>query len=171
LTTIEFRAPWGRTVRVRTAIGLAGLGVIMLSALLAPFAAPMPFTIALIGLPPLIVAASLAHCVRGYTLAEDAITVRHGIGTTRLSLTGLRSVTGEVDAMLGSWPLSGNAGFFAITGRYWNKTLGWHRAFATDLSRAVVLRYPNRTIVITPHDPQHFIMRARTFLKVADFPK
>jgi hypothetical protein len=58
-------------------------------------------------------------------------------------------VTGEVDAMLGSWPLSGNAGFFAITGRYWNKTLGWHRAFATDLSRAVVLRYPNRTIVIT----------------------
>jgi len=171
LTTIEFRAPWGRTVRVRTAIGLAGLGVIMLSALLAPFAAPMPFTIALIGLPPLIVAASLARCVRGYTLTEDAITIRRGIGTTRLVLAGLRSVTGEVDAMRGAMRLTGNDGFFAITGCYWNKTLGWHRAFATDLSRAVVLRYPKRTIVISPHDPQHFIMRARTFLKVADFPK
>ena len=171
MTTIEFRAPWGRTVRVRTAIGLILCAVMMLGPLLAPSELPTPFMIVLIGLPPLIVAASLASCVRGYTLTEDAITVRRGIGATRLPLAGLRSVTGEVDAMLGSWRLTGNDGFFAITGRYWNKTLGWHRAFATDLSRAVVLRYPNRIIVITPHDPQHFIMRARTFLKVADFPK
>jgi hypothetical protein len=35
----------------------------------------------------------------------------------------------------------------------------------------VVLRYAKRTIVITPHDPQHFIMRAGTFIKVAGFPK
>jgi PH (Pleckstrin Homology) domain-containing protein len=171
VTTIEFRAPWGRTVRVRTTIGLVMLAVMMLGPLLAPFEAPTPFIVALIGLPPLIVAASLARCVRGYTLTEDAITIRRGIGTTRLALAGLRSVTGQVDAMRGSFRLTGNDGFFAITGRYWNKTLGWHRAFATDLSRAVVLRYPKRTIVITPHDPQHFIMRARTFLKVADFPK
>ena len=170
MTTIEFRAPWGRTVRVRTAIGLVGLVVIMLSAVLTPIE-PVPFRIVLVGLPPLIVAVSLARCVRGYTLTEDAITVRRGIGTTRLPLAGLRSVTGEVDAMVGSFRLTGNDGFFAITGRYWNKTLGWHRAFATDLSRAVVLRYAKRTVVITPHDPQHFIMRAGTFIKVAGFPK
>jgi hypothetical protein len=34
-----------------------------------------------------------------------------------------------------------------------------------------VLRYPERTIVITPHDPQQFIMRAGTFIKIAGFPK
>jgi hypothetical protein len=38
-------------------------------------------------------------------------------------------------------------------------------------SRAVVLRYADRTIVITPQDPQHFIMRAGTFIRVAGFPK
>ena len=65
----------------------------------------------------------------------------------------------------------GNGGLFSITGRFWNRKLGRYRALATDPSRAIVLRYPKRTIVITPHDPQHFIMRARTFLKVADFPK
>ena len=99
------------------------------------------------------------------------LTVHRGIGETRLPLAGLRSVRGEVDAMRGGIRVTGNDGFFSITGRFWNRTLGWHRAFATDLSRAVVLRYADRTIVITPHDPQHFIMRAGTFIKVAGFPK
>jgi hypothetical protein len=66
---------------------------------------------------------------------------------------------------------TGNDGFFSITGRFWSRTLGWHRAFATDSSRAVVLRYADRTIVISPHDPQQFIMRAGTFIKTAGFPK
>lgn len=168
MTTIEFHAPWGHTVRRRTVLALALLVLMML--LPAAVTMPLPFALLVIGLPPLIVGASLALRVRGYTLTEDAITVRRGIGATRLPLAGLRSVTGEVDAMRGSLRLTGNDGLFAITGRYWNRNLGWHRAFATDPSRAVVLRYPNRTVVITPHDPQHFIMRARTFLKVIDFP-
>jgi hypothetical protein len=73
--------------------------------------------------------------------------------------------------MRGSIRVLANGGVFSFTGRFWNRKLGWYRAFATDPSRAVVLRYPKRTIVITPHDPQHFIMRARTLLKVAEFPK
>ena len=63
--------------------------------------------------------------------------------------------------MRGSVRVFGNGGLFSITGRFWNRKLGWYRAYATDPSRAVVLRYPKRTVVITPHDPQHFIMRAR----------
>lgn len=43
-------------------------------------------------------------------------------------------------------------------------------ALATDPSRAVVLRYADRTVVISPHDPQQFIMRAGTFIKIAGFP-
>ena len=171
MTTIEFRAPWGHTVRARTTVALVLFAVIMLSAALAPMDVPRLFRMVLIVVPPLIVAAAFAGRVRGYTLTENAITVHRGIGKTRLPLAGLRSVRGEVDAMRGAIRVTGNDGFFSITGRFWNRTLGWHRAFATDLSRAVVLRYPDRTIVITPHDPQHFIMRAGTFIKVADFPK
>lgn len=171
MTTIEFRAPWGRTVRVRTTVSLVILVVMMLSALLAPTRVPLPFMLVLIVLPPLVVAAALARRVRGYTLTEDSITVHRGIGKTVLALAGLRSVRGEVDAMRGSLRFTGNDGFFSITGRFWNRTLGWHRALATDLSRAVVLRYADRTIVISPHDPQQFIMRAGTFIKVAGFPK
>jgi hypothetical protein len=170
LTTISFRAPWSHTLRVTTVLTVAVLALLMAAAIFAPMRPPLAAAVLLIGLPPLLVAAALAYRVRGYTLTENAITVQRGIGETRLPLAGLRSVTGDVEAMSGSLRLLGNGGAFAFTGRFWNRKLGFYRAFATDPSRAVVLRYPDRTVVITPHDPQHFIMRARTLLKVADFP-
>jgi hypothetical protein len=171
MTVIEFGAPWSARVRAATLLTTAILVVGMLAAIFAPLRSAAPIAMVFIPLPLLILAIALAYRVRGYTLTEDAISVKRGVGEVRLPLAGLRSVTGDVDAMRGSLRVFGNGGFFAITGRYWNRKLGWYRAFATDPSRAVVLRYPKRTIVITPHDPQHFIMRARTLLKVADFPK
>lgn len=125
----------------------------------------------LIGVSIVTVFATVASRVRGYTLTEQAITVHRGLWDTTLPLMDLRSITGDVEAMRGSIRVLGNGGVFSFTGRFWNTKLGWYRAYATDPSRAVVLRYPKRTIVITPHDPQHFIMRARTLLKAADFPK
>ena len=59
---------------------------------------------------------------------------------------------------------------FSFSGEFWNRRLGRFRALATDPQRAVVLRYSRRTVVITPHDPQQFIMRARTVLKTSQFP-
>ena len=147
------------------------LALVMIAAIFPPMPRPLAAIVLMSGLPPLIFVVALAYAVRGYTLTEDAVIVRRGIGDLQFPLAGLRSVSGDVDAMKGSLRVLGNAGLFSITGRYWNRKLGWYRAFATDPSRAVVLRYPNRTIVITPHDPQHFIMRARTLIKVADFPK
>jgi hypothetical protein len=171
VTVIEFRAPWSNTVRNVTVLSLVILALPMLAAFFAPTQPPLLAAILLIGVPPFIAAVTFAGRVRGYTLTEDAITVRRGLRDTRLPLEGLRSVTGDVDAMRGSIRVLGNGGMFSITGRFWNGKLGWYRAFATDPSRAVILRYPKRTIVITPHDPQHFIMRAGTFIKVAGFPK
>ncbi len=171
MTTIEFRAPWSQRVRSVTVLSLVILALPMLAVLFAPSQPPLLATVLLIAVPPLIVAQAYATRILGYTLTEDAITVRRGFRDTRLPLEGLRSVTGDVDAMRGSVRVLGNSGLFAITGRFWNRKLGWYRAFATDPSRAVVLRYPKRTIVITPHDPQQFIMRAGTFIKVAGFPK
>ena len=171
MTTIEFRAPWSKGLSVITATTVAVLALVMLAALFAPMRPPPLAAILLIGLPPLLAGAAFAGRVRGYVLTEEAITVRRGFWNTRLPLAGLRSVTGDVDAMRGSIRVLANGGVFSFTGRYWNRKLGWYRAFATDPSRAIVLRYPRLTVVITPHDPQHFIMRARTLIKVADFPK
>lgn len=172
MTSIKFRAPWGHWVRVTTVVWLTILATLMLSAIAGPSRLPLWGMSLLIALPPLVFAGALAARVRGYTLTEDAIIVQRGLRETRLPLAGLRSVNAEVDALRG-WRLIllGNYGFFSIVGRFWNSKLGCYRALATDRSRAVVLRYADRTIVITPHDPQQFIMRAGTFIKTAGFPK
>ena len=171
MTTIQFNAPWSRTVRNTTVLSIVILVLPLLIAIFAPTKPPLLVTVVLLSLPPLIIAETFAARVRGYTLTEQEIIVHRGLWDTRLPLSGLRSVTGDVDAMRGSARVFGNGGLFSITGRYWNRKLGWYRAYATDQSRAVVLRYAKRTIVITPHDPQQFIMRAGTFIRIAGFPK
>jgi hypothetical protein len=170
VTAIEFSAPWDRSLRNSTVKWLVLLAGLMFSTLGGSRWLPLWVIVLLIGVPPLILAGAIASRVRGYTLTEDAIIVHRGWGKTRLPLVGLRSVSADADAMRG-WRLIlfGNVGFFCLVGRFWSSKLGWYRAFATDRSRAVVLRYADRTIVISPHDPQQFIMRAGTFIKIAGF--
>jgi hypothetical protein len=172
MTTLQFRAPWSGTLRKMTIVVSFNLVLATVeTTILVSTALARQRMSFMIVLPPLLLAAALAYRVRGYTLTEEAILVRRLIGDCRLPLAGLLSVSGDVDAMRGSLRLLGNWGLFSITGRYWNRKLGWYRVFATDPSRAIVLRYSNDTVVITPHDPQQFIMRARTLIKAADFPK
>jgi hypothetical protein len=82
----------------------------------------------------------------------------------------LQSVEGKAEILARAFRLFANAGVFGYAGIYWSFELKTFRVYATDPSRAVLLRYRHKKIVITPHDPQHFIVRARTFLKTADFP-
>jgi hypothetical protein len=171
LTTIQFNAPWSRTVRNTTVLSLVILALPMLAAIFAPMQPPLLALSLLLALPPLLVAIMFCARVRGYTLTEQEIVVHRGFWDTRLALAGLRSVSGDAEAMRGSVRVFGNGGLFSITGRYWNRKLGWYRAYVTDQSRGVVLRYADRTIVISPHDPQQFIMRAGTFIRIAGFPK
>ena len=44
-----------------------------------------------------------------------------------------------------------------FTGWYYNKRLGSYRAFVTDPRRAVVLRYANRRVVLSPDAPEDFV--------------
>jgi hypothetical protein len=172
MISMQFRAPLSGTVQTTTIVlsGLLAMAAVC-AAVLVSTGLTRPRASVMIVVPSLLFAAALVYRVRGYTLTEDAIFVRRVIGNFRLPLEGLLAVTGDAEAMRGSVRVLGNWGLFSITGRYWNRKLGSYRAFATDPSRAVVLRYSNQTIVITPHDPQHFIMRARTLIKAADFPK
>lgn len=168
---IRFGAPWGRELRLTTAVTLLLLGAVFLTGLWNLICGAASAAWALISVPVAIVLATLPFMVRGYELSEGAIKVRRLGWQTVLPLAGLKSVSGQADAMQGTLRLLGNGGLFSFTGEFWNRRLGRYRALATDPRRAVVLRYPRRTIVITPHDPQQFIVRARTLLKVADFPE
>ncbi|MGH8178782.1 MAG: PH domain-containing protein [Steroidobacter sp.] len=171
MAPIEFQAPWSKTLRVATVFSVAMLAIMFCAGLFTLPHAPWFVSALLIGTPLVMLAGALPFMVRGYVLTEDAILVRRLGWETRLPLAQLKSVSGDVEAMRRSIRVFGNGGLFSFTGEFWSRRLGRYRALATDFDRAIVLRYPKRTIVITPHDPQHFIMRARTLMKHAEFER
>jgi hypothetical protein len=94
--------------------------------------------------------------IRGYTVTADAILIHRLFWATRLPLAGLKSARFEMGAT--QWSIRvGNGGFFSCTGFRYNRSLGFHRVFATDGMRTVVLRYLHRTVVVSPADPEAFV--------------
>ncbi len=108
-------------------------------------------------LPAAIVCGAALFVIRGYTVTSEAILVHRLFWTTRLPLADLQSAKFEPDAIRWSIRTFGNGGLFSFTGYYWNKTLGAYRAFVTDPRRTVVLRFPKRTVVISPAAPERFV--------------
>lgn len=162
---IEFGAPWSARLRSSSLISVLVLAAIFVSGIFSWSRSGWLINLLLLGLPPIIVAATAFTTVRGYILTNSAIRVRRLGWETHLPIAGLLSVTGNDEALQRSIRLFGNGGLFAFTGEFWSRQLGRYRALATDPSRAVVLKYAKRRIVITPHDPQKFIVQARTLLK------
>ena len=73
-----------------------------------------------------------------------------------LRLKNLNSLKGEWFIDLRAPEFAGN-GLFAITGWFRNRKLGLFRAFATAPRHSVVLRFDDRTLVISPEDPERFV--------------
>ncbi len=160
----EFQAPFGRWVRIRT-LGsfVVLLGVAAIGLLTGPRQILL-WRLTMVWLPIVVLLGALPFAVRGYTLTDRELTVKRLGFNTALPLDRLEAVKGDAEMMRRSVRLFGNRGLFAITGWYWNRRVGRYRAFATDPDRAVLLEFADRKVVITPHDPQAFIVHARKLL-------
>jgi hypothetical protein len=101
--------------------------------------------------------------VRSYAIEFNELLIRRLLWTTRLPLAGLQSAEAVPDAMRGSLRLFGNGGMFSITGLFRNRALGNYRAFVTDLKKTVVLRFPKRTVVVSPENPEQFVAEISSF--------
>jgi hypothetical protein len=108
-------------------------------------------------LPLLILFGAALFTIRGYSIASDFIQVHRLLWSTALPRVGLESAQVEPDAMRGSIRTFGNGGAFSFTGFYYNRRLGSYRAYVTDPRRAVVLRYANRRVVLSPAAPEDFV--------------
>lgn len=161
---LEFHAPWSRSLQMASRItvlillGTATAGFVMLPARL-----PL-LRLLVLALPAAVLIGALLFMVSGYTLTATALQVRRPLWTTSFALSDLVSVGGDAEALRGSLRLFGNGGLFSFSGVFWNRRLGLFHAYGTDPGRAVVLKFRKRTIVITPDDTQHFIVRVRTHL-------
>jgi hypothetical protein len=124
--------------------------------------------LSMVVLPLLIACAALPFVVRGYTLENDRIVIKRLGWSSILPLAGLRSISSDVQQLHGSIRIFGNGGLLSFSGWFWNRRLGRYRMFATDPARAVILTYPDRRIVLTPHDPHGFVLRVRKLLSIGE---
>jgi hypothetical protein len=152
-----YLAPWGRSLIVISSL-LVGLSI----------ASVVGIPMILVSVPPgmglfaqwtlpVIVMSCLPFMIRGYAITDDAILIRRLFWTTRLDRSVLKSTEVMPKVMNKSLRTCGNGGGFSFTGWYWNKSLGFYRAFVTDLNRTVVLRFGKRTVVVSPGDPEDFV--------------
>lgn len=152
-----YQAPWGRSLIVISSllVVLSIAGVVGLPLVLGNGPPSMAFLAQ--WTLPMIVLGCLPFMIRGYAITNDAILIRRLFWTTRLDRCGLKSAEVAPKAMSKSLRTCGNGGVFSFTGWYWSKSLGFYRAFVTDLNRTAVLRFGNRTVVFSPDDPAGFV--------------
>ncbi|HMN27214.1 MAG TPA: PH domain-containing protein [Caldilineaceae bacterium] len=154
----HFKAPWGVPLIIMSALA----SVICLAATILLWQPP---TLAQIGhysfwlrlLPLGLLTGCALFVVRGYTLTPDTLLIHRLFWATRLPLADLQSAEFQPRAMRGSIRTFGNGGFFSFTGYYWSRALGSYRAYVTDFERTAILRFPQRTIVLSPEPPEAFV--------------
>jgi hypothetical protein len=99
--------------------------------------------------------------IRGYRLAAAELQVHRPLLIVRFPLEGLQEAVPDRDALRGARKIVGNDGLGAISGRYRSKRLGRFQAYLTDREHAVVLRWPDRSLVVSPDQTAWFIETVR----------
>ncbi len=157
-TPSSYRAPWGTTLKiVSVAVSAICLGLFA-AQFTGPFSHFTPHSVSWVRyLLPLLIVGTAPFVVRGYAIRGDTLLIERLFWTTRIPLEGLLSATVEPRAMRSCLRTCGNGGMFSFTGWYWSRPLGHFRAFVTDLTRTVVLRFADRTVVISPEHPEEFV--------------
>lgn len=168
---VEFAAPAGTRIKVVTWVSLGIVaGFVVFNIALAqhlPARKFWPVTLApltgLVILAPVWVFAR----IKGYRLAAGELVVVRVKRANRFALAGLTAVEQDPQAMKGALKTIGNDGLGAITGRFRSKRLGKFEGLLTDPGLAVVLRWPERTLVVSPERPGDFVaeVRARARLR------
>ena len=166
-------APASIGARVRIMTLLSSVAVVVAGAvvvvLMSQERRPPPWPVfAASGIAPVIVAAIwFTARVRRYRLAAAELQIELPFRIVRFPLEGLQGATPDREALRGARKIAGNDGLGAISGRFRSKHLGAFRAFVTDPELAVVLRWPDRCLVISPQHPSLFVETVRKRAKLS----
>lgn len=154
--TMHFKAPWGLWLLGLTLFATIILIGIPLFAILTHIANTPWTTFILVIMPLVIYLGALLFIIRSYVLTDHSLLVQRLLWSNSIDLSQVRSVEVNPQAMTKSIRTFGNGGLFSFSGRFRNKQLGPYRAFATKPKNSVVLKLGDRTIVVTPDQPQRF---------------
>jgi hypothetical protein len=157
----EFQvAPWPTALKVVSLLGTVLVGGVTVAAIrvIPPVGGfTQRFGTGVACVPPAIIIFSLLFVVRSYRIEGGHLAIGRLFWETTVPLLGIHEAWHDPAAIKGALRIWGNGGLFGITGYYWNKSLGRFRLFATDPRKAVILKLHNRTVVVSPADPEGFL--------------
>lgn len=157
-TSMVFKAPWDKSLIFSTILFSAILlGVVLIGVLVREERSNFFWLLAMVVLPLAILIASAAYGIRGYELVNNTLYIQRFGWNSKIPLAQLINAERDPQAMENSLRTWGNGGLFGVTGWFRNNRLGSYRAYATAPQRSVVLRFPQRTLVLTPENPEQFV--------------
>lgn len=162
MSLIIYKAPWGRTLQAASWFCVALGFIIPAMVCFADRRNPFNWLVAG-GIYWFLMLGAALFIIRSYTVGARELLIERLFWTTRVPLNDLQSAGFQPEAMRGSWRLWGNGGMLSITGWYRNRALGTYRAFVTELKNTVVLRFANKTIVVSPENPEQFVSEISAF--------
>jgi Bacterial PH domain len=90
-------------------------------------------------------------------IADDVLV----LGKKRYPLQGATEVVRDSAVLKRAFRRCGNGGLGAITGSFKSKKYGKFYAFMTGTENAVVIRWPDTAVAVSPLDTEFFILSAR----------
>jgi Bacterial PH domain len=157
-TGMVFKAPWDSSLIFSTIIFSAILlGVVLIGLSVGEERSNFFWLLAMVVLPLAILIASALDGIRGYKLTNDTLYIQRFGWNSKIPLAQLINAESDPQAMDNSLRTWGNGGLFGVTGWFRNSRLGSYQAYATNPKQAVILRFPQRAIVLTPDNPERFV--------------
>ena len=157
-------APWPTSLKVVSFFGAIVLGAVSWAAyrvIPTPAGFTHKFGLGVALLPLALLIGCILFIVRGYTVDTAQLSVERLLTSTPVPLSGLSRVWADPAVCKGSLRVFGNGGLFSFTGWFYSKRLGRYRLFATDFRNAVVLKFPDRGVVVSPAAPHAFVEHLR----------
>ena len=154
-----FKADWSSSLLLSTAlISLLLVGATLFE-IFTTFRSGGRLHILIATIPIAFLFVSAIFSVRGYRLADRTLYVKRLGWDSEISLEALRSAEIDPQAMTSSVRWWGNGGLFSYSGWFYSPRIGSYEAYGTKPQQAVVLRFPEKTIVLTPDQPDRFVSR------------
>jgi hypothetical protein len=152
-----YDAPWGLLLRAMTLLSVGLLGGMVAIGLGNRPSGAFGWDLVMIVLPLVMLVVAVFFTIRGYLLFPDVLFVQRLGWYSKIPLDGLLAASFDPEATKRMTRRFGNGGMFCFAGSFKSKKIGTFRVFATDLRRAVVLKFADRTVVVTPGDPIDFV--------------
>jgi hypothetical protein len=151
----RFSAPWSTSVLVIT---YAVLGLMAGVAIVCHQQAPPDMRWLATGIFAAMILVTLPFSVRGYVLTPEALWIERWGWRHAIPLSDVVSVTADPEALRGSLRLFASGGLFGFFGVFWSHRLGMFRAYCTAPKRSALLKLRQRTVVISPENPEAFVV-------------